>query len=107
NHIERICQPKGTNQRRELQQRLQPARTASTTEIVNRRADELVDAGFRIVTQNEDMDLMPARQAFDEPQQHRNHAFAAAPIDTAGDDERDAHQGPAATSLARRAATSW
>jgi hypothetical protein len=44
-----------------------------------------------MVMKHEHMDLVAAGEALDEPQQNRRDPFAAGAIETAGDNQSDAH----------------
>ncbi len=62
-----------------------------TAEIVDCCARQRVPTWLVVIPQHVDEDLVPARQPLDEPEQRRDDAFAAAPIEAAGHHERDAH----------------
>ena len=69
----------------------QPRRPLDAPDVVDGRAAQRVDARFVIIMQREHVDVVPARQLLDQPQQARHDAFAAGAIDAAGHDQTDAH----------------
>jgi hypothetical protein len=61
------------------------------SEIVNRGAEQRVRGRFAIMVKGEDMEVVVARQPFDQPQQRRHDPLSAGTIHAAGDDQTDAH----------------